>query len=298
MVSILLIGDEILSAGVREENLHLMLTGFAGIGYEVGEVRIVRDVVDEIAAAMRELRERSEYLVTTGGIGPTHDDLTLEAAVQAFDVEPEQSPEMLAFLKTRYGEPLPAMVERMADLPRGTEVLGCEQGRWPVIRWNNVFILPGLPRALEDKMRRIMEMLPPRGRTWSAAVYLSADESLFADWLTERQRSLPTVAIGSYPVVGDYDYRTRVTVRGPARERVLDEAREIAEYARGQGWLVRVGGELADRGAGAGNASVAESRGTAHSTGHETDDRSEHGTERPNENATGHEKRFRPCRGS
>lgn len=247
MISILLIGDEILSAGVRERNLHRMLTAFGSIGYEVGEVRIVRDVVPEIAAAMRELRERSEYLVTAGGIGPTHDDLTLEAAAVAFGVPAERNARMLEFLKSRYGEPLSPMVEKMSDLPQGTDVLGCTEGRWPIIKWNNVFILPGLPRALEDKMRRIVEMLPARGRVWSAEVYLSADESLFADWLTEQQRMSADVAIGSYPVVGDYDYRSRVSVRGTERERVLGEARAIARYAEEHEWLVRVGGVLAER---------------------------------------------------
>ncbi|TVR69304.1 MAG: hypothetical protein EA427_08725 [Spirochaetaceae bacterium] len=244
MISILLIGDEILSASVREGNLHRMLAGFTGIGYEVREVRIVRDVVEEIAAAMRELLDRSEYLITAGGIGPTHDDRTLEAAALAFGESPERHPQMTAFLRKRYGDPLTPMVARMANLPRGTEVLGCDEGCWPVIRWNNVFILPGLPRALEDKMSRILELLPPRERVWSAEVYLAADESIFADWLTERQHALSGAAIGSYPVVGDYDYRSRVTVRGTSREIVLAEARAIADHARRQGWLVRVGGEL------------------------------------------------------
>ncbi len=247
MVSILLIGDEILSATVRERNLHTMLTGFAGLGYEVGEVRIVRDVVEEIAVAMRELRERSKYLVTAGGIGPTHDDMTLEAAARAFAVETERSEAMLAFLKTRYGDPLPSRVEQMADLPRGTEVVGCEEGYWPVIRWENVFILPGLPRALEDKMRRVLAMLPPLGTFWQGEAYLHVDESVFAQWLTERQRDNAHVAIGSYPVVGnEYDYRARVTVRGTDREAVVSESKAIADHADRQGWLVRVGGVLAE----------------------------------------------------
>lgn len=246
MISILLIGDEILSASVEEGNLYRMLSVLTGIGYEVREVRIVRDVVEEITAAMRELLARSEYLITAGGIGPTHDDRTLEAAAPALGVELERHPRMLAFLKRRYGEPLSPMVARMADLPRGTEVLGCEEDCWPVIRWNNVFILPGLPKALAEKMNRIQEILPPRDRFWSAEVFLRADESLFADWLTERQQALSGALIGSYPVAGRNDYRSRISVRGSSRDLVRAEAEAIAEYARRQGWLVRMGGDLED----------------------------------------------------
>lgn len=243
MVAILLIGDEILSASVRESNLHVMLTALGGIGYQTAEVRIVRDEIPEIAAAFRALRERYEFVFSAGGIGPTHDDLTLAAAAVAFNVPVETNPEMLAFLKTRYGEPLTPMVARMAELPVRTEVAGCSEGHWPVIRWENVFILPGLPRALEDKMRRIVATLPPRGTVASAELYLSADESDFADWLDDVQREHPSVAIGSYPVVGAYDYHSRLVVRSLDREAVRTVARILGTRVSERGWLVRVGGE-------------------------------------------------------
>ncbi len=239
MVAILLIGDEILSADVREANLHLMLTALARIGYRTGEVRIVRDEIDEIASAFRALRDGYDYVFSAGGIGPTHDDKTLEAAAEAFDTPVTTHPEMLAFLKGRYGEPLSPMVARMADLPRETEVLGCAEGRWPLIRWNNVFVLPGLPRALADKMERIVALLPPLDRSWSSELYLSEDESVFADWLSEMQARHPETSIGSYPVVGDFDYRTRLVIRGVNRDVVDTTAALIRRYVAGRGWLVR-----------------------------------------------------------
>jgi molybdenum cofactor synthesis domain-containing protein len=244
MVAILLIGDEILSAGVREENLHVMVESLTKIGYQVGEVRIVRDDVEEIANAFRELRSRYDYLFTAGGIGPTHDDMTLHAAAVAFDTPVEHNQQMLAFLKTRYGEPLSPMVARMADLPVATEVHGCSQGHWPLIQWNNVFILPGLPRALQDKMARIVEMLPHLEHTWTSILYLSADESDFADWLETVQNAHPQVAIGSYPVIGAYDYRSRLVVKGSVAEEVADAAGELRGYVREQGWLIREESDL------------------------------------------------------
>ena len=239
MVAILLIGDEILSADVREANLHLMLSSLSRIGYQAGEVRIVRDEIDEIASAFRALRRRYDYVFSAGGIGPTHDDKTLQAVAAAFDTPVATHPEMLAFLKERYGDPLSPMVARMADLPEETEVLGCAEGRWPLIRWNNVFILPGLPRALADKMERIVTLLPPLDRSWSSALYLSEDESVFADWLGEMQSRHPEVSIGSYPVVGDLDYRTRLVVRGVNRAAVDAAVSLMRRYVMERGWLVR-----------------------------------------------------------
>ena len=239
MVGILLIGDEILSAGVREENLHFMLTSLTEIGYQVGEVRIIRDEVAEIASSFRELQARYDYLFSAGGIGPTHDDMTLQGVAAAFDTPMEQNHQMLSFLKTRYGEPLSPMVARMADMPPETRVHGCSEGHWPVIQWQNVFILPGLPRALQDKMRRIARMLPHLDRTWTEILYLSADETEFADWLTTVQNEHHEVSIGSYPVVGAYDYHSRLVVKGTDRDQVALVTQELRDYVQARGWLVR-----------------------------------------------------------
>ena len=244
MVGILLIGDEILSGGVRESNLHPMVTTLEGIGYSVGEVRIVRDDVTEIAEAYRALADRYEFVISAGGIGPTHDDVTAEGVALALGLDLEVNPEMVRFLKARYGEPLAPMVARMAELPPGTEVLGRAEGHWPLIRCGSLFILPGLPRALTDKIARVARILPARSRIVTAELYLTEDESDFADWLDRFQRETPTVAIGSYPMVGDYDHRSRIVVRGRDRDAVFAAASSIKRHFRERRTLVRVGGIL------------------------------------------------------
>lgn len=248
VVGILLVGDEILSGSVRESNLHLMITTLGRIGYSVAEVRIVRDSVSEIAAAFRELTGRYEIVISAGGIGPTHDDVTIDGLAGARNVALSTNEEMLRFLRMRYGEPLAPMVARMAQLPPGTEVLGCAEGHWPVIRSDGVYLLPGLPVALADKMRRIEELLPRRAPSVSAEIYLLEDESDFADWLDDFQHGLEGLSIGSYPVVGAYDYRSLLVVRGVDPNRVVDTGTVIAGHFRGRGSLVRVGGLLEDGG--------------------------------------------------
>ena len=151
MVGILIVGDEILTADIQESNLHNMLQIFSRMGYDVKEVRIVRDVVSEIADALSILHKRCEFVFSTGGIGPTHDDVTMEAVAQAFCVSLLPHPEMLAFLTERYGMPLSPMVAKMALFPKDTRILKQKGNSWPIICKENVFILPGLPHAMLQK---------------------------------------------------------------------------------------------------------------------------------------------------
>lgn len=237
MVSILLIGDEILSGSVQESNLHPLVTALAAAGYSVDEVRIVPDHIERIAAALRELEAVSTYLITVGGIGPTHDDRTLEGVARAWNVPLQRCDQMYRFLELRYGTPLSPMVERMADIPEDTEIIGPREGRWPLIRRHNLFILPGLPVALRDKIPRMVALLPRRPGAAAMEILLAADENLFADWLTAAQDRHREVTIGSYPVSLARRWSTRIAVRGESREAVERCAEEIRRYAEANRWF-------------------------------------------------------------
>jgi molybdopterin-biosynthesis enzyme MoeA-like protein len=239
MISIVLIGDELLSGAVEESNLHPLILGLTSIGYSVGEVRIVPDVVPVIAQTIQELAPRSSHVITVGGIGPTHDDRTLEAVAMANRVPLITNTEMLTFLEGRYGTPLQSMVRQMADLPEGTEITGCTEGRWPLIRSGSVFVLPGLPMALRDKITRLLDALPHHAPVVRRQIFLSADESAFADWLDSFQDSHQEVTIGSYPVSGGQDYATRLDIKGETCEVVYRCAAEILQYALQMSWFVR-----------------------------------------------------------
>lgn len=239
MLAIVIIGDEILSGQVDDENLSFMIQQFSHAGYPPREVRIVRDEADVIAGAVSELLARYTYVVTSGGVGPTHDDVTHTGVAQAFGVPLEQNPAMLSFLGARHTDDRTAGVVRMAMLPQGSEVLGHEDGRWPIIRKENCFMLPGLPQALRDKVPRLIALLPRVAPAWVAAVYLDAEEVLFSHWLDELQQKQSAVTIGSYPVLHEPEFKTRVSITSRSRDAVSSVVSLIEAYARPHGWFVR-----------------------------------------------------------
>lgn len=239
-IGIVLIGDELLSGSVKDLNSDYIIRSFSAVGYSVGEVRIIPDDRERIAEALRELAPRFEYVVSSGGIGPTHDDVTLEAAATAFGVDLIEDPTMAAFLENHYGERMNEALRRMARVPAGADV-GLNDGRvtWPLIRFQNLFILPGLPRALRDKVDRIIEKLEPIGEFATGEVFLTAYESDYVDWLNSFIERHADVSVGSYPYWENPEYRTRITVRSRDSQAVRRAIEELVSYVDAKGWLVR-----------------------------------------------------------
>ena len=152
-IGILIIGDEILSRAVPEINAAYMIDGLRSIGYLAGEIRIVGDNVEAIEEACEGMSGKWEYLFTSGGVGPTHDDVTFEGVARGLHLPMVKHQEMLTFL---YNNHLPAShsaVTRMGILPKGAEVLFLPD-TFPLIKVSNCFILPGLPHAPAIKNRR------------------------------------------------------------------------------------------------------------------------------------------------
>lgn len=230
MIAVVLVGDEILSAQVRDENLFYIIDRLSEAGYETGEARIIRDDVEEIARTFRELCGKYEYVISAGGVGPTHDDVTLDGVARAFGVPLELNERMREFLLGHHGEEMGKSVVKMAMLPAGSVVDTGNDRRWPLVRVENCFVLPGLPRALRDKIDRIVAKLPMLDRSWIARLYLAVAEDMIADWLGELQERHPSVAIGSYPVLDEARYRTRLTFKATERgavESVYEEAAQV-----------------------------------------------------------------------
>lgn len=239
-VALLLIGDELLSGKVRDTNGPFTIDALAEIGGQLAEIRVVGDAIEDIADATRALRQRYDWLVTSGGIGPTHDDRTMEAIASAFGVEVRRDPELVTRIEEVFSaDPDRARVwSRMADVPRGCVFIPAEGSVWPIFRVENVFILPGVPRSFEVQFAWIADTFSgtPKAR---CVLYVNVDEGRIAEPLDAAVERFDRVTFGSYPVRDNDAYRTRITLESldaPA----LDAARAWLEKALPNGCVVSV----------------------------------------------------------
>jgi molybdenum cofactor synthesis domain-containing protein len=217
----LVIGNEILSGKVEEENLSYLAKELWSLGVSLQEVRILRDQVEAIVPAVRELSGQHSYLFTTGGIGPTHDDVTIEAVAQAFRVSLVRHPTLERLIRSSdpSREPTDSQL-RMALVPEGSDLVGaCDQSPWPTVRKENVYLFPGIPPYFRQRLDALREQL----RTTPfvhLVLHTTLGEGALAESLTEIVTRYPRVEVGSYPVVDRADYRVRVSFEGRDRAEV------------------------------------------------------------------------------
>ncbi len=187
------------------------------------------------------LRHGHDYVFTSGGVGPTHDDVTIAAVARAFGRPVVSSPEIEELLREYLGERLTEGHLRMAEVPEGALLLHGSRGRWPTVRMDNVFILPGLPEVFRRKLGMLREHLVGGPPFISRAVHTASDEGEIAPLLERLVRDHPSVAIGSYPRWGDGPVRVAVTFDGPDRAAV-DRAVEAFHQALPTDQIVDPGG--------------------------------------------------------
>jgi len=222
--SIVIIGDEILGNKFVDENTPYLLQKCAELNLQVQSVQIIPDTLERISTTVGEEANRSTYVFTTGGVGPTHDDLTFEGVAKAFNVETFHHPELVALLQ-KHGTKLTNASLRMAQVPIGTELLPTSRG-FPQVKINNVFIFPGVPSLLKAKFEAIEHLLVGR-KKFHAKVYLDTHETVIAEKLTQIQESLHSVNLGSYPRFHE-EPSLILTVEG-FEQAALEQAQRILE---------------------------------------------------------------------
>jgi molybdopterin-biosynthesis enzyme MoeA-like protein len=219
--TMLVIGDEILSGRTRDKNIGHCAEFLGAMGIDLVEVRIVGDQADVIIEAVNALRARSDYLFTTGGIGPTHDDITADCVAAALGVPIDVDPRAVAILRERYtdGELTPARL-RMARIPQGATLIANPISKAPGFMIGNVVVMAGVPSImqamLDDAARHLKGGRPMLSRTIEAG---GLPEGRYAEPLGFLQKASPGAVIGSYPHFDGERFRNRIVVR--ARDEAL-----------------------------------------------------------------------------
>jgi len=234
--AVLIIGDEILSGRTLDTNTNAIARFLGALGIDLKEVRVVGDVQDEIVAALNALRTRYTYVFTTGGIGPTHDDITADAVAKAFGVGIDYHPEALVILAARIKpENFNEMRKRMARIPFGADLVKNGVSAAPGFQIENVFVMAGVP----DIMQAMLEDIAPRlarGRPVETVTIAAAiSEGTIAAALAKLQSECDAVAIGSYPHIQDGRYGVQLVARGRDAAAVEKVALALEEIVRKAG---------------------------------------------------------------
>ena len=212
----IIIGNEILSGRTQDLNLAHLAKELNELGVRMVEARVIPDIEETIIATVNECRAKFDYVFTTGGIGPTHDDITADCIALAFDVPLEMPPEVVAIVSRR--EAPPEVMEsrlRMARIPVGATLIENPSGGPPGFQMENVFVMAGVPLVMQEMVStldgdRIKGTAPVRSR--SIGAYLG--ESQVAVRLREIQEEHPDVDLGSYPFYRKDGYGTNLVMRG------------------------------------------------------------------------------------
>jgi molybdenum cofactor synthesis domain-containing protein len=207
----LVIGDEILSGKVQEANVAVLAVALRGLGVLLRRVVVVADDIDTIAHEVSILSKSHDWLFTSGGVGPTHDDVTVEAAAQAFGVRVVSSPEMEGMLRAHYKDRCTPGHLRMALVPEGASLEVTREITWPTIRLANTWLFPGIPEVFRMKLPVALAHIGAGRAFVSHAAYVRMEEGELKPTLDRAVAEFPDVAIGSYPKWFDPSYKTKVT---------------------------------------------------------------------------------------
>ena len=225
---VLIIGNEILSGKTQDANLRFLGAELAKLGIRLEECRVIRDDMDAIVAHLNECREKFTYVFTTGGIGPTHDDITAEAIAKAFGVELVVDQEAVVRLK-HGGRDINEARMKMARMPEGASLIENPISAAPGFRMDNVFVLAGIPAIARAMFAAAAPLLRHGAAIHSRNVDVFLREGDFAEALERIALAHPDVEIGSYPFARDGRFGANLVVRGTDERTVEAVLQEVTE---------------------------------------------------------------------
>jgi molybdenum cofactor synthesis domain-containing protein len=235
--AVLVIGDEILSGRTQDTNINTIARFLAVKGIDLREARVVGDVAGEIVAAINALRGTYDFVFTTGGIGPTHDDITADAVASAFGVDIGYHPEAYALLEARYGkDAFNDMRKRMARIPEGAALIENRVSAAPGFHIGNVFVLAGVPGIARAMLEALAPRLPEGAKVHAVTITAAIAEGRVAEGVAAIQKAHPDTAIGSYPFyTEDGGFGVQLVARSRAAAAVEAAAAAVEAHLRGFG---------------------------------------------------------------
>ena len=231
--AVLVIGDELLSGRTKDTNVAHIAETMTAIGIDLREVRFVPDIEEEIVAALNALRARYTYVFTTGGIGPTHDDITADAVAKAFGVSIGHDPRAVALLKERFtdGELNEARM-RMARIPAGAELVVNPVSKAPGFWIGNVIVMAGVPAIMRAMLDHVVPQLKTGTKVLSETIDAGLKEGDVAGDLREIAKRHPDTTIGSYPYMNEKGFATRIVVRSRDTAKLAAAKAEVEQMSR------------------------------------------------------------------
>ncbi|HEV8142210.1 MAG TPA: competence/damage-inducible protein A [Methylomirabilota bacterium] len=208
---IILVGNEILSGKIVDANASYLCHELRALGVEVRRITVIPDEVDLIATEVARFGADYDVVFTSGGVGPTHDDVTIEGVARAAGVPVIRHPALVALLRGHYGDRLTDAHLKMAEVPDGAELLVDESVRFPTILMRNVYILPGVPEIFRRKFDAIRERFRDQP-IFLKNVFVRIGEGTLADHLNALLRDYPELLLGSYPEFSNPEYKVKVTL--------------------------------------------------------------------------------------
>ena len=231
--ALIIIGNEILSGRTKDKNLAYLAEWLNEIGIQLYEVRVIRDDEKEIIDCVNLLRKKYDYVFTTGGIGPTHDDITTESIARAFNVELETNPEALKILQSYYKEgELNEARLKMTLLPKGAELVENPVTKAPGFKMENVFVMAGIPSIMQGMLEGAKAFLKVGNKMTSKSIDVFMPESYVAEELSKMQDNYPEVEIGSYPFNKEGQFGTSLVMRSANLDILERCASDVAEMVK------------------------------------------------------------------
>jgi molybdenum cofactor synthesis domain-containing protein len=235
--AMIVIGNEILSGKVADTNAVFLARELRALGVSLERILVIPDDLDAIAAAIREYHPKYDVVFTSGGVGPTHDDVTIAGIARGLERPVVVHPEIEATIRELVGERVNAAHLKMAEVPQGAEAIFEGDLKFPIVRVENVFVLPGIPEIFREKFLAMKSRFAV-DPYFLRVVYTTATESSLAGFLDETLAAFPLLQLGSYPKLADPEYRVRVTLESKD-EQYVNRALEHLVSRLPPGMIVR-----------------------------------------------------------